>query len=105
VSAAVSRTGSPAGLDHVSANMPSAPAFETAAASSGTADIGACTIGSSIPSNSQTGVRTTTTYPVAPIEAPATGIGVDRPSDPGLCTFAYDSYDEGIASGPRLFHP
>ena len=62
VSAAVSRTGSPAGVDHVSANMPSAPAFDTAAASSGTADIGAWTIGCSIPSSSQTGVRTNTTY-------------------------------------------
>jgi hypothetical protein len=29
----------------------------------GTADIGACTIGCSIPSSSQTGVRTNSTYP------------------------------------------
>ena len=60
---AVSRTTSPAGVDHVNANMPSAPALETAPASWGTADIGAWTIGCSIPSSSQTGVRTTTTYP------------------------------------------
>jgi hypothetical protein len=58
VSAIVSRTTSPAGADHANANMPSAPAFETAAASSGTADIGAWTIGCSMPSSSQTGVRT-----------------------------------------------
>ena len=38
--------------------MPSAPAFETAAASSATADMGAWTMGCSIPSSSQTGVRT-----------------------------------------------
>ena len=38
--------------------MPSAPAFETAAASRGTAAIGAWTIGCSIPSISHTGVRT-----------------------------------------------
>jgi len=37
--------------------MPSPPAFETAAASSGTADIGAWTIGCSMPSSSQTGVH------------------------------------------------
>ena len=61
VSAVVSRTTSPAGVDHVKPNVPSPPAFETAAASSATADIGACTIGCSIPSNSQTGVRTWTT--------------------------------------------
>ena len=42
--------------DHVSVSMPSAPAFETAAASRGTATIGARTIGCSIPSNSHTGV-------------------------------------------------
>ena len=38
--------------------MPSAPAFETAAASRGTATMGARTIGCSIPSNSHTGVLT-----------------------------------------------
>jgi hypothetical protein len=37
--------------------------IETAAASSGTATIAAKTIGCSIPSSSQTGVRTTATYP------------------------------------------
>jgi hypothetical protein len=36
--------------------MPSAPAFETAAASPVMSDIGAWTIGRSIPSNSHTGV-------------------------------------------------
>ena len=50
-------------MDQVSANIPSTPAFETAAASSGTADIGAWTIGCSIPSSSQTGVRIASTYP------------------------------------------
>src|SRR5580704_2759872 len=63
VSATVSRTGSPAGVDHVRASIPSAPAFETAAASPGTADIGAWTIGCSIPSVWHTGVRTSTTCP------------------------------------------
>ena len=71
-------------MDHVSANMPSAPAFETAAASSGTADIGAWTIGCSIPSSSQTGVRTTTTYPFSlQLAAPATSLDVDRLASAG----------------------
>ena len=71
---------SPAGLDHVRANMPRAPAFETAAASSGAADIGAWTIGCSILSNSHTGVRTTTTS--LSLAAPASGkeqSGTHRP--------------------------
>jgi hypothetical protein len=63
VRAAVSRITSPTGSDHVNVTMPSPPAFETAAASSGTATIAAKTIGCSIPSSSQTGVRTTDTYP------------------------------------------
>ena len=58
VSAAVSRITAPTSSDHVSVSMPSAPAFETAAASRGTATMGAMTIGCSIPSNSHTGVRT-----------------------------------------------
>jgi hypothetical protein len=41
VSAAVSRTTAPASADHVSVTMPSAPAFETAAASRGIAAMGA----------------------------------------------------------------
>ena len=65
-----SRTTSPAGSDHVSVTMPSPPAFETAAASSGTATIAAKTIGCSIPSSSQTGVRTTATYPLDPGRPP-----------------------------------
>ncbi|MGO8863453.1 MAG: hypothetical protein ACLQRH_22230 [Acidimicrobiales bacterium] len=69
MSAAVSRTTSPAGVDHVKVNMPSAPALETAAASSGTADIGAWTMGCSIPSSSHTAVRTTTTYPSLQLQA------------------------------------
>jgi hypothetical protein len=77
VSPAVSRTTYPAGVDHVSATMPSAPGFETAAASWGTADIGAWTIGCSIPSRSQTGVRTNITYLFAPTPAPATSLHVD----------------------------
>jgi hypothetical protein len=40
--------------------------LDTAAASSGTADIGAWTIGCSIPSLAQTGVRIDITYPFAP---------------------------------------
>ena len=55
----------PGRMDHVSVTMPSPPAFETAAASSGTATIAARTIGCSIPSSSQTGVRTIATYPFA----------------------------------------
>src|SRR5271168_3181630 len=98
VSAAVSRTTSPAGVDHVSANMPSAPAFETSAASWGTADIGACTIGCSIPSTSQTGVRTDTTYPFAPARRasnqPRRGPVWPADADP---TFSYDLYEDGIA--------
>jgi hypothetical protein len=51
------RTAAPASSDQLSASMPSAPAFETAAASCGTAGppIGA-TIGCWMPSRSQTGV-------------------------------------------------
>src|SRR5580704_1256376 len=61
VSAAVSRTTAPTSSDHVSVSMPSAPAFETAAASRGTATMGARTIGCSIPSISHTGVLTAAT--------------------------------------------
>ena len=48
------------GFVQLSAIVPSAPASETAAASAGTdaPPIGACTIGTSIPNRSQTGVRT-----------------------------------------------
>jgi hypothetical protein len=48
-------------VDQVSVTMPSPPAFETAAASSGTATMAAKTIGFSISSSSHTGVRITTT--------------------------------------------
>jgi hypothetical protein len=58
-------------------HMPSAPAFETAAASWGTADIGAWTIGCSIPSSSQTGVRTNTTDPFAPARSASNQLDVD----------------------------
>jgi hypothetical protein len=51
VSAAVSRTTASVPADQVSVTMPSAPAFETAADKPGTAAIGACTIGRSIPSS------------------------------------------------------
>src|SRR5579859_518861 len=49
-----------AGFVQLRAIVPSAPAFDTAAASAGTdaPPIGACTIGTSIPRRSQTGVRT-----------------------------------------------
>jgi hypothetical protein len=43
----------------------------------GTADIGAWTIGCSIPSSSQTGVRIDTTHPFVPVTAPATGLDAD----------------------------
>ncbi len=79
-------------VDHVSVNMPSAPAFETAAASSGTAAIGAWTIGCSIPSSSQTGVRIATARSPSP-----------RSLRRRIST--YDSYDVGVDSGARLFHP
>src|SRR5579872_3581426 len=54
----------------VSASMPSAPASDTAAASRGTAaePTGAWTMGCSIPSISQTGVRMTAAY--GPVKAP-----------------------------------
>src|ERR1700722_16392221 len=61
VSAAVSRTTAPTSSDHVSVSMPSAPAFETAAASRGTATMGARTIGWSIPSSTHTGVLSAVT--------------------------------------------
>jgi hypothetical protein len=61
--------------------VPSAPAFETAAASWGSADIGAWTIGWSIPSSSQTGVRTSATYPFAPAGVASTSPEAD-PSGP-----------------------
>ena len=61
--------------------MPSAPAFETAAASRGTAGppIGAWTIGCSMPSRSQSGVRMPEGY------APAVGK-------------VYDEIDEKLAA-------
>jgi hypothetical protein len=60
VSAAVSPITPATSAAHDSATIPGAPAFDTAAASRGTAaePTGACTIGCSIPSNPQTGVRT-----------------------------------------------
>src|SRR5271165_6606927 len=66
VSAAVSRTTAPASSDHVSVTMPSAPAFETAAASLGTAAMGAWTIGRSIPSKLHTGVVMSLGVPAGP---------------------------------------
>ncbi len=62
--------------------MPRAPALETAAASSATAAMGAWTIGLSMPSTSQMGVRIMTTS-----------------------WFGYDWYDVGIDCCARLFHP
>ena len=91
-------------MDHVNANMPSAPAFETAAASSGTADIGAWTIGCSMPSSSQTGVRTITTYLFAPAGRMRHRLDEDPPASPAS-TCCYDSYDVGIDCFARLFHP
>ena len=106
MSAAVSRTTSPAGVDHVSATMPSAPAFETAAASSGTADIGAWTIGCSIPSSSQTGVRTDYHLPCrSGSRDRATSPERTRLARAGGSTCSYDSYDVGIDWAARLFHP
>ena len=58
VSAAVSRTTAPMSADQVNVTMPSAPAFETAAAAWGMSTMGAWTIGCSIPSISHTGVLT-----------------------------------------------
>jgi len=79
VSAAVSRTRPATSAVHVSAIVPSPPAFETAAVSRGTSAIGASTIGWSIPSNSHTGVRT---------------------------AFAsYDSYEVGADPGARRSQP
>ena len=66
--------------------MPSAPAFETAAASPGTAAIGACTIGCSMPSKSHTGVRIALT----PLRD---------------CRGPYFSYDDGIVCGALRSQP
>src|SRR5581483_4359862 len=51
------RTTAPASSAHPSPKVPRPPAFETAAGRRGSAATGASTIGSSIPSNSHTGVR------------------------------------------------
>ena len=80
--------------------------METAAANSGTADIGAWTMGCSIPSR-QTGVRTNTTYPSrsrSQGEQPVS-TWTRRLVSAGRSTFSYDSYDEGIDSRARLSHP
>src|SRR5580658_4298589 len=93
---------SPAGVDHVSVTIPSPPALETAAANSGTATMAARTIGCSMPSNSQTGVRTVATS-VSPgsSRSPAGRPEIVR----YRVAFSYDSYDEGVDSGVCLFHP
>jgi len=64
-----SRTRSPASSAHHSPMVPTAPAFETAAGSRGSAAIGAETIGWSIPSNSHAGVWVL--IGIAPFLAPA----------------------------------
>jgi invasion protein IalB len=60
VSAAVARITLATSAAQLSDTVPSAPAFDTAAASRGTAagPTGAWTMGCSIPSSSHTGVRT-----------------------------------------------
>ena len=64
--------------------MPSAPALETAAASRGTAAIGAWTIGFSIPSSSPSEVLMSSGVP-APLR--------------------YDSYEVGVDCGERRSQP
>src|SRR3954454_21785135 len=64
----VARTTSPASSDHGSPRLPRPPAFETAAGRRGSAAPGAWTTGSSIPSNSHTGVWLRTRF--APFLAP-----------------------------------
>ncbi len=97
VSPGLSRTTSLAGAHHVTANMPSAPAFETAAASWGTPDIGTWTIGCSIPSNVRTVVRTIIDYLLVP-----TGSAGNQPRGGSTwpaqdnSTFSYDLYEDGI---------
>jgi hypothetical protein len=60
------------------------------------------TIGCSIPSSSQTGVRTITTslYLWLAVFAISRRLSV-RPAQ----AESYDSYDDGVDSGARLFHP
>jgi hypothetical protein len=62
--------------------MPSAPAFETAAASWGIAAMGAWTIGCSIPSSSHTGVVTAFAPSVVPGHTYDVGIDSDPRSQP-----------------------
>lgn len=76
--------------------MPNAPAFETAAAKGGTAAMGACTIGRSVPSISQSDARTGVTRAVI-LRRPLSEL--DQRLSVG------HSYDDGIESADRRFQP